>query len=110
MTDYDFIPPVTDYNDASGYDTGTGIFTAPANGIYTFNISYTATGSGDSRMLKLNLNGGLYEILNSAISSNTSLTRSITMKLASGDKVKVIFNTGTSTESGTGSFSGFRVY
>ncbi|MFN8211136.1 MAG: hypothetical protein U0T33_09250 [Bacteroidales bacterium] len=111
LTDYDFIPAIVDYNDpVTGYDSGSGVFTAPIAGIYTFNISYTATGSGDSRSLKLNLNGGLYEILNSGISSNTSITRSITMKLAGGDKVKVIINTGTSNESGTGSFSGFRVY
>jgi hypothetical protein len=110
LTDYDFIPSNVDYNDASGFDGGTGVFTAPSTGIYTFNVGFTATGSGDARALKLNLNGGLYEILNSAISSNTSFTRSVTMKLFSGDKVKVIINTGTSSESGTGSFSGFRVY
>lgn len=110
MTDFDFISGNVDYNDGLGYDGTAGVFTAPTPGIYTFNISYTATGSGDARTLKLYLNGGLYEILNSGITATTSLTRSSTMKLITGDKVKVIINTGTSTETGTGSFSGFRIY
>ncbi len=110
MTDYDFLSVNVEYNDGSAYDGLTGVFSAPTGGIYAFNISYNATGSGDARVLKIYLNGGLYEILNSVITSNSSLTRSITMKLITGDKVKVIINTGTSTETGTGSFSGFRVY
>jgi hypothetical protein len=41
----------------------------------------------------------------------SSLTRSITMKLTAGDKVKVIINIGYGgSGSGTGSFSGYRVY
>jgi hypothetical protein len=110
MTDYDFLSGNIEYNDGSGYDALSGVFTAPTGGIYTFNVSYNATGSGDSRVLKIYLNGGLYEILNSGITATTSLTRSVTMKLIAGDKVKVIINTGTSQETGTGSFSGFRVY
>lgn len=110
MTDYDFLSGYIEYNDGLAYDGLTGVFSAPTGGIYAFNISYNATGSGDSRVLKIYLNGGLYEILNSGITSNSSLTRSITMKLITGDKVKVIINTGTSTETGTGAFSGFRVY
>jgi len=110
MTDYDFITGNPDFNDGGGFDYLTGVFTAPVPGIYTFNISYTAIGLGDSRSLKIFLNGGLNEILNSGITSNTSLTRSITMKLISGDKVKVIINTGSSIDSGIGSFSGYKVY
>ncbi len=113
MTDYDFKTDTFDsdcYNDGNGYNLTTGVFTTPIAGLYAFNVSYTATGSGDARALKIYLNGGLYEVLNSAISSNTSLTRSISMKLTAGDKVKVIVNTGTSSESGTGSFSGYRIY
>jgi hypothetical protein len=110
MSDYDFIAGTLDYNDGSGYDYSTGVFTVPYSGIYTFNISYTATGSADSRVLKISLNGSLYEILNSGISAGSSITRQITMKVASGDKVKVIINVGTGFETGTGSFSGYKVY
>ncbi|HNW56766.1 MAG TPA: hypothetical protein PKM69_03255 [Bacteroidales bacterium] len=110
MSDYDFIAGNIDYNDGSGYNSSTGVFSAPATGIYTINISYNATGTGDSRVLKVFLNGSLYEILNNGITTGSSITRSITMKLSAGDKVKPIINVGTGFETGTGSFSGFRVY
>jgi len=109
-TDYDFIAGTEEYDNGSGYDISTGVFTAPASGIYTFSISYTATGTGDSRVLKINLNGSLYEILNSGITGGSSITRQITMKLVSGDKVKVIINVGMGYETGIGSFSGYKVY
>jgi hypothetical protein len=109
-TDYDFIAGTEEYDDGSGYDISTGVFTAPSSGIYAFSISYTATGTGDSRVLKINLNGSLYEILNSGITGGSSITRQITMKLASGDKVKIIINVGMGYETGIGSFSGYKVY
>jgi hypothetical protein len=110
-TDYDFITPIIDYNDGGGFDGTSGIFTAPVSGIYTFVIGFFASGSGGSRELKLFLFPSLiYETINTEISSGSAITRSITMKLISGDKVKVLFNRGMSTESGTGSFSGYRVY
>jgi hypothetical protein len=112
-TDYDFITPVIDYNDGSGFDNSTGIFTAPVAGIYTFIVGYSAGNNGDLKILKLFLNGLSYEILNSNISYGSSLTRSITMKLVSGDKVKVSINIGYGIAplgSGTGSFSGYKVY
>ena len=109
MTDYDFKAGDIDYMDGTGYDVTSGVFTASTSGIYTFIVSFNATGTGDSRALKIFLNGGLFEILNSGITATTSMTRSITMKLIQGDKVKVIINTGGSTETGTGTFAGFRV-
>lgn len=112
MNDYNFLANsfAEGYNDGNHYNGSTGIFTAPKSGIYTFNVSYNATGTGSERSLKLFLNDWLYEILNTGIASTTSLTRSITLKLVLGDEVKVVINTGGATESGTGSFSGYRVY
>jgi len=111
--DYDFITPAIDYNDGSGFDSSTGIFTAPIAGIYTFIVGYSAGNNGDLKTLKFFLNGSSYEILNSNINSGSSLTRSITMKLMVGDKVKVSISIGgyaSTLGSGTGSFSGYKVY
>jgi len=110
MTDYDFITGAPIYNDGGAYEYTTGEFTAPVAGIYTFDVSYLASGSGGERVLKIFLNGSLYEILNSSIASGASLTRSITMKLTAGNKVKVMVNVGTGFETGTGTFAGFKVY
>ncbi|MCX6254735.1 MAG: hypothetical protein NTV31_09705 [Bacteroidia bacterium] len=65
--DYDFITPIIDYNDGSGFDGSIGIFTAPVAGIYTFNVGYFSGTFGDPKVLKLILNGTLYETLNSSI-------------------------------------------
>jgi len=113
MTDYDFIAGVPDYIEGGGYDVTSGEFTAPVNGIYTFNLSYNATGLGDSRIIKIQYIHGLttdYEIINSGITSGLSFTRSVTLKLNTGDKIKPIINVGTGFETGTGSFSGYKVY
>jgi hypothetical protein len=113
MTDYDFVAGVSDYIEGGGYDLTFGEFTAPVSGIYTFNLSYTATGTGDSRILKIQYVHGIttdYEIINSGITNGLSFTRSITLKLNVGDKIKPIINVGTGFETGTGSFSGYKVY
>jgi hypothetical protein len=110
MTDYDFKAGEIVYNDGLRYNGTSGVFTASISGIYTFIIGFNATGTGDSRSIKLFLNDFLYESLNSGITATTSLTRSITMKLGPGDTVKIKINTGSSSESGTGSFSGYKVY
>jgi hypothetical protein len=109
MADYDFITGAPLYNDGDGFAYLSGEFTAPVAGIYTFDVSYLASGSGGERVLKVCLNGSLYEILNSSIASGASITRSITMKLAAGNKVKVMVNVGTGFETGTGTFAGYKV-
>jgi|WetSurMetagenome_2_1015567.scaffolds.fasta_scaffold06199_3 hypothetical protein len=109
MTDYDFITGAPIYNDGNAFEYTTGEFTAPVAGIYTFDVSYTASGGAESRALKIFLNGSLFEILNSGITPGSSITRSITMKLAAGNKVKLMINVGTGFETGTGAFSGSKV-
>ncbi|NMC41397.1 MAG: hypothetical protein GYA43_09555 [Bacteroidales bacterium] len=110
-TDVTFIPSVTDYNDGGAFNNLTGEFTAPATGIYNFNVSYFADGTGGSRKLSIFYNTGLYEDIAVEIAAGTQVTvRSITMKLIQGDVVKLVINTGMSTQTGTGTFSGFRIY
>jgi hypothetical protein len=109
-SDYDFIAGSEIFDYGAGYDPATGLYTVPVPGIYTFSVSYNATGTGDSRTLKIFLNGSPYEVLNSGITSGSNFTREITMLLAAGDKVKAIINVGIGFETGIGSFSGFRVH
>jgi hypothetical protein len=108
-TTYTFICPDVEFNDGGGYNWENGIFTVPEAGIYTFNITYKADGTGSSRALNLVKNGVIYEILNADISSNTEVTKLITMKLDQGNTVNLTINTGASSNSGTGSFIGYKV-
>jgi hypothetical protein len=110
LSNVDFLPDELEYNDGFGIIQGTGEFTAQNAGIYTFDIKYIAPSSGDGRMIMLYKNGNLYENLGSGISSGTTLFRTITIKLLASDKIKFVIHTGTGTDIGTGTFSGFRVY
>jgi hypothetical protein len=111
LSDVTFIPSTVEYNDGNGFNPSTGDFVAPVGGLYTFNVSYYADGSGGSRKLSIYYNSAIYEDLAIEIASGTQITtRSITMKLNANDIVKLVIYTGTSTQTGTGSFSGFRVY
>ena len=106
-----FIPETIEYNDGDFFNEITGEFVAPVTGIYCFNISYFADGTGGSRTLSLYYKSTLYEDIAIEIASGTFIpTKSITLKVNVGEMVKLVIYTGTSTQTGTGSFSGFRVY
>jgi len=109
-TDHDFIAPIIEYNDGGAYNGSNGIFTAPVGGIYSFTVGFNASSLDDSKALKILLNNVLYETFISDITIRSSFTKSITMKLVTGDRVKITINPGYSTESGTGSISGYKVY
>ena len=99
-----------DLSIGGGFDPGTGIFTAPITGIYTFNFSYFADGTGGSREVLIFKEGALYEKMAVDINSLTTVTvRSVTMRLLATQKVEVKIYTGAARETGTGTFSGFRV-
>ena len=111
LEDITFIPETIEYNDGNSFNETTGEFVAPVTGIYCFNISYFADGTGGSRTLSLYYKSALYEDIAIEIASGTFIpTKSITMKVNSGEVVKLVIYTGTSIQTGTGSFSGFRVY
>lgn len=100
-----------EYNSSNSYDASTGIFTAPIEGIYIFHLNFTSSNDGgEGRTLKLFKENNLYEILKNKISSNEIVTFSIPIRLNSGEEIKIVLNSGTSTNCGTGSFSGFRIH
>ena len=72
-------------------------------------LSYKADGPGSSRILSLLKNGTVYEILGPDIGTLAELTKWVTMKLDQGNVVSLTIYTGTSTNSGTGSFIGYKV-
>lgn len=108
-TTYPFITSDVEFNDGGGYDSGTGVFTAPITGIYTFCVTYKADGNGSARVLNLVKNGIVYDVLGPDITSGTELTKWVTIKLDIGNIVSLTINTGTSSYSGTGSFIGYKV-
>jgi hypothetical protein len=110
LSNIDFLPDQVEYNDGSGLNAGTGEFTATYTGLYTFDVKYIAPSTGDGRMIMLFKNGNLYENLESSISKNTTLFRTITIKLNATDKIKLVIYTGTGMDIGTGTFSGYKVY
>jgi len=99
------------YNYSNSLDIETGIFTAPNDGIYTFNVSYFADGLGDGREIGIYVNGKLYEKIALSIGAGTTIpVRAVTLKLTAENTVSIIIYTGLANQTGTGSFSGYKVY
>ncbi len=100
-----------DYNIGNSLDAESGIFTTPVDGIYTSNVSYFADGSGDGREISIYVNSILYEKLAISIGAGSLIpVKSVTIKLNASDTVNVVIYTGLASQTGTGSFSGFKVY
>lgn len=98
------------------FDAGSGIFTAPEDGIYTFNVTYFADGTGSGREVTVYVSSDIasapspYEKIAIDISAGTTITvRSVTIRLIKGNTVRVVIYTGTATQTGTGSFAGYKV-
>lgn len=100
-----------DLNIGGSFNPGTGVFTVPADGIYTFNITYLANGDlGDGRKVSLYVNAAPYEVIATSIINGTQIyVRSVTARLNAGDLVTMVIATGLSQQTGTGSFSGYKV-
>ena len=111
LSNIDFLPDQIEYNDGNSLNIGTGEFTAPSMSIYTFDVKYIDPNDGGAgRKLMLFKNGNLYDYLESVIGAGNTISRTITIKLVTSDKIKVVIYTGTGTGVGNGSFSGYKVY
>ncbi|MCU0457227.1 MAG: hypothetical protein MUE74_13090 [Bacteroidales bacterium] len=108
LSNVDFIPDNIEYNDGNGLNINTGEFTSTYTGLYTFDVKYIASGNG--KIVMIYKNGNLYETLAEGLTTGTTIFRTLTVKLVTGDKVKMVINTGTDTSIGTGTFSGYKVY
>ncbi|XP_052099185.1 complement C1q-like protein 3 isoform X3 [Mytilus californianus] len=80
-------------NIGGGYDSRTGIFTAPRNGIYIFSCTIMATGNNDVQF-QLNKNDQLYTGGYAAKSNYGAQTVNSLVELKTGDKVYVKHRTG----------------
>ena len=100
-----------EYNIGNYLNASSGVFTVPVDGIYTFSVSYFADGSGDGREVSIHVNSVLYEKLAISIGAGSLIpVKSVTIKLNASDTVTVVIYTGLASQTGTGSFSGFKVY
>ncbi len=109
-TDVTLTYDAPDLSIGGGFEPSTGIFTAPSNGIYTFNLSYFADGTGSAREISIFKNTAFYEKLAVEIAQfSTVPVRSVTIRLSTGDKVEVKIFTGGANQTGTGSFAGYKV-
>jgi hypothetical protein len=98
----------SNFNVGNSYNTGTGEFRPPNDGIYTFNVSMDIP-SGIQVILKI-VDDREEVIINSA-TSGVSMG-SITMRLTTSHTITVLVRNTTSYPSGVdkGYFSGFRVF
>lgn len=107
--EYEFTAGEAEFIDGSCYNISNGRFTAKAPGIYTFFITYKADGTGSARILTMLKNDLVYEVLGPDISAGSELSKWVTIKLALNDVIRLTIYTGMSTNSGTGTFLGYKV-
>src|ERR1035437_185 len=98
------------YTDGIYYNSSSGSFTAPSNGIYSFNVFINLPSASS---VIINLFGDPYETIIGPTTLGGSFRGTLTMKLNKGDVVNasVLQNNGYPIPFNfVGSFSGYRVY
>ena len=98
------------YTDGIYYNSSSGSFTAPSNGIYSFNVFINLPSASS---VIINLFGDPYETIIGPTTIGGSFRGTLTMKLNKGDVVNasVLQNNGYPIPFNfVGSFSGYRVY
>jgi hypothetical protein len=117
FTGYNVIFNTVDFNDGSGYNSSTGIFTAPQSGMYHFDgHMMIRTSISSTSQLSLNLNGSAQRQVRMVTdASERSLVLSADIKLSAGDQVNLnyYFQSSSGTITPVQSycyFAGYKVY
>lgn len=119
---FDNIAMGSRFNDAGGYNSSNGFYTAPVAGVYSFNVKIEweiAAGTSGTYSVYLDINGTSEDRINQTFTAGAgNETKTISfgsvLKLNAQDVVKVYVRQSTGTDQTVkvtnSSFSGFRLY
>jgi hypothetical protein len=94
-------------NQGNAYNHTSGDFNALVTGLYSFYFTYNAK---TTQRVSNYLNNEVYDILLQSAPTDSKVRYSFMLYLTAVDKVNMVINSGTSTEIGTATFTGFKVY
>ncbi|MBN2073867.1 MAG: hypothetical protein JW770_07995, partial [Actinobacteria bacterium] len=89
------------------YNHSSGDFNALSTGLYSFYFTYNAK---TTQRVSIYINNGVYDILLQSAPSDAKVRYAFMLYLTADDKVNMVVNSGASTEIGTATFTGFKVY
>ena len=98
-------------NEGNGYDSSTGIFTAPAAGLYVFDWT-TMTPEGKNALTSLIVNGIMksWNYCDNTLKTYLTCSKMTVVKLKQGDNVWIgVFSGQASIHSKYTSFSGYKL-
>ncbi len=89
------------------YNHTSGDFNALTAGLYSFYFTYNAK---TTQRVSIYINNGVYDILLQSAPADAKVRYAFMLYLTADDKVNMVVNSGASTEIGTATFTGFKVY
>jgi hypothetical protein len=89
------------------YNHTYGIFEPVSAGLYSFYFTYNAK---TTQKISVFVNGGVYDVLLQSAPADAKVRYAFMLYLTEDDWVKMVVNSGASTEIGTATFTGFKVY